>query len=78
MGAAIASFWLTYYTYPTPLVTAIAHKFSTGDVISTLGVTGCSEINGSNQSITVIDNNHYIINGVALVNTYTGGGKSFK
>lgn len=58
-------------------ITAIAHGYSTGNKVNVLGVTGTTEANGNQQTITVIDPNNYTINGSTFVHLYTGGGISW-
>lgn len=60
-------------TAATPIaVTSTAHNYSTGQVLKITGGTGLSGLNGI-WTITVVDGNHYTLNGSAGTGTYNAG-----
>lgn len=54
-------------------ITATAHGYSTGDVITISGIVGTVEAN-SGWQITVVDTNHFTLNNSVFVNAYISGG----
>jgi len=56
-------------------ITSATHGYTTGDVISIVGVVGTTEAN-DRWVITVIDADNYDLVGSTFTNTYTSGGNS--
>ncbi len=56
-------------------ITDTGHGYSTGNTIFISGVTGTVEANG-NWIITVVDANHFTLNGSVFVNAYISGGEA--
>jgi hypothetical protein len=54
-------------------ITQTAHGYVTNYVVTISGVVGTTEANGA-WVITVVDANHYTLNGSAFVNAYSSGG----
>jgi ketosteroid isomerase-like protein len=54
-------------------VTTASHVFSTGDRVHLDGITGTTEANGD-WTVTVIDTNHFDLQGSAFVHAYVAGG----
>lgn len=54
-------------------VRAEGHGAATGDILVIAGVTGTTEANGT-WIITVVDDDHFTLNGSTFTNDYTGGG----
>lgn len=68
---------ITGITQANPaVVTATAHGFVTGNLISISGVGGMTEVNGRSFTITVLDNNSFQLNGEDSSGhtAYTSGG----
>jgi hypothetical protein len=55
------------------VVNILAHYFLTGASVTIAGVTGTTGVNGT-STITVIDANHFSLNGSTDTRAYTGGG----
>lgn len=54
-------------------ITDVGHGYSTNDVLTIAGVVGTTEANGA-WVVTVLDADHYTLNGSVFVNAYTSGG----
>jgi Pectate lyase superfamily protein len=58
------------------LIMQQAHGLSAGDVVDVEGVTGTTEANGLNQTVTVVSATQLLLQGTTYVHTWTGGGRT--